>query len=72
MIDEVHNRTLLMEHNLKTSLLWKNIYKFSSKWNLAIICVAFPEAVLEQLKRDFVAAYPDKDFDTEWETCKAE
>ena len=69
MIDEVHNRTLLMEHNLKNSLLWKNIYKFSSKWNLAIICVAFPEAVLEQLKRDFAAAYPDKDFDTEWETC---
>jgi hypothetical protein len=57
---------------LTNDLLWKNIYKFASKWKLATICVAFPEAVLEQLKRDFAAAYPDKDFDTEWETCKAE
>lgn len=57
---------------LTNDLLWKNIYKFSSKWNLAIICVAIPEPVVEQLRRDFSAAYPDKDFDTEWESCKSE
>lgn len=58
--------------SLTADLLWKNIYKFASKWKLATICVAVPEAVLGQLKRDFAAAYPDKDFETEWETCKAE
>lgn len=57
---------------LTNNLLWKNIYKFSSKWKLAVICVAIPEPVIEQLRRDFAATYPDKDFDTEWELCKAE
>ena len=57
---------------LTNDLLWKNIYKFSSKWNLAIICVAIPCYVREQLKRDFIKAYPDKDFDAEWEICVKE
>lgn len=52
---------------LTNDLLWKQINKFASKWNLATICVAIPCYVKEQLKRDFIKAYPDKDFDTEWD-----
>ena len=50
-------------------LLWKQIYRFAQKWNLATICIAVPSAVKEQLERDFRAAHPDLIFDAEWSKC---
>lgn len=56
--------------SLETDLLWKHIYKFASKFNLATICVAIPAAVKHQLEMDFAAAYPDLNFDEEWQKVK--
>ena len=53
--------------NLYDNLQWKHINKFASKWNLATICIAIPEAVVAQLRVDFAATYPDKSFDVEWQ-----
>ena len=53
-------------------LLWKQIYRFAQKWDLATICIAVPSAVKEQLERDFSAAHPDLDFDEEYGKCLRE
>ena len=60
MIDHEPNQLL-------RDLQWKHINKFASKWNLATICIAIPEAVVAQLQIDFDSTYPDKSFDVEWQ-----
>lgn len=56
--------------SLERDLLWKHIFKFASKFNLATLCVAVPEVVKYRLERDFVAAYPNLNFDEEWQKVK--
>ena len=54
-------------NQLLKDLQWKHINKFASKWKLATICIAIPEAVVAQLQIDFESTYPDKSFDVEWQ-----
>ena len=65
-LQETIDREIL---NSMKDLLWKQIYRFAQKWDLATICIAVPSLVKEQLERDFRAAYPDQDFEKEWSKC---
>jgi len=56
--------------SLENDLLWKHIYKFASKFNLATLCIAIPEAAKCRLAMDFAAAYPNLNFDEEWQKVK--
>lgn len=53
--------------SLERDLLWKHIYKFAGKFNLATICIAIPEPAKHQLELDFGAAYPNLNFEEEWQ-----
>lgn len=56
--------------SVETDLLWKHIYKFASKFNLATICIAILAPVKHRLEMDFAAAYPELNFEEEWQKVK--
>ena len=54
---------------VQDGLLWKNIHKFASKWNMGVCMVAVPECALAELEHEFDLRYPTEYFDKEWKIC---